>query len=124
MRGFLARILIIAFGLWMADALLEGIRIATMPSLWIAALILGAVNAVVRPVVVLLTLPITLITLGLFLFVINGAMILLAAALLPSFEVASLGTAVLAAIIVSVTGWIANGFVGDRGRVQAWRSRE
>jgi putative membrane protein len=112
MRSFLARVFVTAFGLWMADQLLAGISFESAGSLWIAALLLGVVNAVVRPVVFLLTLPLTLLTLGLFVFVVNGAMVLLVARLMPSFHTEGLGVAVLASIIVSLTAWAANAFIG------------
>jgi putative membrane protein len=120
MRGFLARVFITAFGLWMADSILTGISFDDVVALWISALLLGLVNAFVRPVVILLTLPFTVLTLGLFVFVINGAMLLLVAALTPSFRVEGLGAAILASIIVGLTGWIANALVGSRGTVEVW----
>jgi len=122
MRGFLARLFITAFGLWVADLLLPGVRFDGLTSLWMAALLLGIVNAIVRPVLIVLTLPFTLVTLGLFIFVINGAMVLLVARMMPSFHVEGLLAAVLASIIVGLTGWIANGFVGNRGTVEVWKA--
>ena len=124
MRGFLARLLVTAFGLWLADFALRGVRFEGVWSLWFAALLLGIANAVVRPIVIVLTLPITIVSLGLFLLVVNGAMVLLVAWLMPSFHIAGLGTAILASIILGLTGWIANAFVGDRGRVEIWRVSE
>lgn len=121
MRGFLARLFITAFGLWMADLLLAGVRFDGVASLWIAALLLGVVNAIVRPVLIVLTLPFTLVTLGLFIFVVNGAMVLLVAWLMPSFHVEGLMAAILASIVVGLTGWLANAFVGDRGTVEVWK---
>jgi putative membrane protein len=123
MRGFFARVLITAFGLWVADLLLQGLSFSDITSLWLAALLLGVFNAIVRPIVIVLTLPITLVTLGLFLFVVNGLMVLLVARLMPSFHIAGLGTAIWASIIVGLTGWIANGFVGDKGKVEVWSAR-
>ena len=123
MRGFFARVLITAFGLWLADLILGGISFDGALPLFIAAALLGIVNAIVRPVVILLTLPVTLLTLGLFIFVINGAMILLVAWIMPSFHVAGLGAAILASIIVGLTGLIASGFVGDRGRIEVWTAK-
>jgi putative membrane protein len=114
MSSFIARILITAFGLWMADQILGGIRFDTATSLWIAALLLGIANAIIRPIVFILTLPITVLTLGLFVFVVNGAMVLLVARLMPSFHTDSLGTAILASIIVALTGWAANTFIGKK----------
>ena len=64
MRGFLARLFITAFGLWIADMLLAGVHFDGLAALWIAALLLGFVNAVLRPVFIILTLPFTLVTLG------------------------------------------------------------
>jgi len=100
----------------MADQLLAGIHFDSAGSLWLAALLLGFVNAIVRPVVLLLTLPITFLTLGLFVLVINGAMVLLVATLMPSFHTDGLGVAILASIIVSLTAWVANSFVGKQDR--------
>ena len=114
MSSFIARVFLTAFGLWMADQILSGVSFDSTASLWIAALLLGIVNAIVRPVVFILTLPITLLTLGLFVFVLNGAMVLLVDRLMPSFQTDSLGTAILASIIVSLTGWAANAFIGKK----------
>lgn len=123
MRGFLARALITAFGLTMADFLLGGMRLEGWGTLLLSAALLGLVNAFVRPLVILLTFPLTLFTLGLFLFVINGAMVVLVASLVPSFRLDGLGWGVLAAIIVGLTGWLANAFVGPTGRVEVWTVR-
>ncbi len=120
--GFLARLFITAFGLWMADTILGNIRFEGVFSLWLAAFLLGVVNAFVRPVVVFLTFPITLITLGLFLFVVNGAMLMLVAWIMPSFQVEGLGSAILASVIVGLTAWAANAFVGNQ-RVEVWKVR-
>ncbi len=124
MRGFLARVFITAFGLWMADSILDGIGFDGVFALWISALVLGLVNAFVRPVVLFLTLPFTILTLGLFIFVINGAMILLVSTVIPSFHVDGWGAAILASIIVGLTGWIANALVGSRGTVEVWTMKK
>lgn len=116
MSALIARILITAFGLWMADQILTGISFDTATSLWIAALLLGLANAIIRPIVFILTLPITFLTLGLFIFVVNGAMVLLVGRLMPSFHIDRLSTAILASIIVGLTGWAANTFIGKQKR--------
>jgi putative membrane protein len=103
--------------------LLDGIQFDGAAPLFLAALLLGVVNAFVRPVVVLLTIPITLITLGLFMLVINGAMIALVAWMMPAFHVAGLGAAIVASIIVGVTSWAATSYVGDRGKIQTVNSK-
>ena len=118
MAGFLLRVLITALGLWIAEAVVSGITFATPASLFWAALLLGLVNAFVRPVLVLLTLPITVLSLGLFLWVINALMILLVSSLLGGFEVEGFGSALLGALVVSLTSWIASWYVGPRGRVE------
>lgn len=123
MRGFIARLFITAFGLWMADLALDGVRFDSVAALWIAALLLGVVNAVLRPILIILTLPFTLITLGLFIFVVNGAMVLLVSRLMSTFQVEGLGTAILASIVVGLTGWAASAFIGNRGTVEVWGSR-
>jgi putative membrane protein len=117
MAGFLLRGLIVMAGLWIAAALVPGIEIRDGWTLLGAALLLGVVNAFVRPVIVILTLPVTILTLGLFLLVINAAMLGLVAAFFVGFHVAGFGAAVLGSIIVSITGWIASWFIGPRGRI-------
>ena len=100
MRGFLARLLINALGLWAADTVLAGIGFTGWPSLLIAALLLGIVNATVRPLIFVLTLPVTLVTLGLFLLVVNGISLAVVAWLVPGFTVSSLFAATLGALLV------------------------
>jgi putative membrane protein len=109
---------ITALGLWLAARWVSGISVDEPATLLWAALLLGFVNAVVRPVAVFLTLPITFVTLGLFLWVINAAMIGLVASLLPGLRVESFGAALLGAVIVSVTGWLGAAFIGPRGRYE------
>jgi len=124
MPGFLARVLITAFGLWVADVALAGVWFDGWQALIVAALLLGFANAFVRPFVIFLTFPLTLLTLGLFLFVINGAMLLLVARVMDSMHIEGLWTAILASVIVGITGWIANGFVGNRGKVEVWKVKQ
>ena len=117
MEGFLIRAAVVAIGLWLASKIgLVGFN--STGTLIAAALLLGIVNAFVRPIIVILTLPITLITLGLFLLVINALMILLVAWFLPGFLVAGFWSAVFAAIVVSLTSWVMSGWIGPRGRVE------
>jgi len=120
--GFLARILITAFGLWVADVALAGVWFDGVGPLFVAALLLGLVNGFVRPIVIFLTFPFTLATLGLFLFVVNGAMVLLVDRVMDPMHVEGLGTAIVASLLVSITGWLANGFVGNRARVETWQA--
>jgi putative membrane protein len=116
--GFLLRLAIGAFGLWLASEIVPGMEIRGAGTLVAAALLLGIVNAVVRPVAVLLTLPFTLVTLGLFLLVVNAAMLGLVAALLDGFRLAGFWPAVFGSVIVSLTGGVASACIGPRGRFE------
>ena len=118
MRGFILRSLITMLGLWLASELLDGVTIIGTGSFIIAGVLLGLVNATVRPVLFLLTLPLTIITLGIFILVLNGLMFALVAALLPGFQVAGLGSSILGAIIVSLTSIVASWFIGPDGRYE------
>jgi putative membrane protein len=106
MTHFILRGLIAALGVWLATEWVNGISVSTALTLILAGLLLGLVNALVRPVVVLLTLPFTLLTLGLFLLVVNAAMLGLVAAFLPGFSISGFWPAFWAAIVVSIVSWI------------------
>lgn len=123
MAGFILRGLIAALGLWAATEMLDGITINSATTLIIAGLLLGVVNAIVRPFALLLSLPALLLTLGLFLLVVNAAMLGLVALILPGFRIAGFWTAVGGALIVSIVSWIGSWLIGSRGRVEVMRSR-
>lgn len=106
MAYFILRVLVAALGLWLATEWVPGISVSTAGTLILAALLLGLVNAIVRPIVVILTLPFTLVTLGLFLLIVNAAMLGLVAAFLPGFSIAGFWPAFWAAIVVSIVSWI------------------
>jgi putative membrane protein len=111
--GFLARLFITAFALWIATELVPGVEARGLGTLLLAALVFGLVNAVVRPVAVLISLPLTLVTLGGFLLVVNAAMLGLTAALLPGFSVAGFWSALFGSVVVSVVSWAAAGLFVD-----------
>lgn len=115
MTGFLLRAVITAIGLWLATVWVPGVHIHGAGTLLLAGVLLGVVNALVRPIAFILTLPITILTLGLFLLVLNAAMVALVAAILPGFHLAGFRAALLTAIIVWLTGWIASWLIGHRG---------
>jgi putative membrane protein len=122
MIGFIFRAVIAALGLWLATVWLEGrIFISGPGTLVLAGVLLGLVNAVVRPIAVILTFPFTIVTLGLFLLVVNAAMLGLVALLLPGFDIDGFWTAVLAALVVSVTGWIGSALFGSKAKVEVYR---
>jgi len=124
MAGFILRGLIAALGLWAATEMLDGFVIDSAWTLVGAGLLLGIVNAIVRPFALLLSLPALLLTLGLFLLVINAAMLGLVALMLPGFRIMGFWTAVGGALIVSVVSWIGSWFIGSRGRVEVIRPKK
>ena len=95
MMGFVLRALISAAGLWLATQWVAGVTMDSTATLIIAGLLLGVVNAIVRPIAFILTLPITIVTLGLFLFVLNAAMVALVAWILPGFHLGSFRAALM-----------------------------
>jgi putative membrane protein len=115
MMGFLLRAVITAIGLWLATQWVPGVYVDSIGVLILAGLLLGVVNAIVRPIAFILTLPITILTLGLFLFVLNAAMVALVSWLLPGFHAPWFKPAFLTSIIVWITGWIGSWLIGQRG---------
>ncbi|MEZ4281325.1 MAG: phage holin family protein [Myxococcota bacterium] len=116
--GFLIRMAITALGLWLASRLVPGVSLEGPLTFVFAALWLGVVNAVVRPIVFLLTLPVTLLSLGFFLLVINAGMVALVAWLLPGFSLSGFWAALGTSIVVGLTGWIGSAFIGEKGRYE------
>lgn len=112
MLRFLIHWLTVTIALAAAAWLIPGIVVDSTAALLIAALVLGFINGIVRPILVILTLPITVLTLGLFYLVVNGVAFVIAASLVPGFTVGSFGAAVLGALVVSLVSW----FVGLFGR--------
>ncbi len=107
-------------GLFMASQLLPGVSIVGTGSFILAALLLGIVNGIVRPIAFILTLPLTIITLGLFLLVLNAAMFGLVAAMLENFTVSGFWSAVFGSIIVSITSTVASWYIGPDGRYEVF----
>ena len=107
---FLVHWLVIALALWVTAAILPGVGFASTTALAVAAIVLGLVNALVRPVLTILTLPITILTLGLFYLLVNGFVFFLASKIVPGFEVAGFWWAVLGALIVGVISWFIGAF--------------
>ncbi len=117
MSRFILRAAVAALGLWLASQWVEGFQFADQNTLIIAAVLLGVVNALVRPLVLLLTLPLTLASLGLFVFVVNAGMLALVARLLPGFTLGGFRAAFFGAIVVGLAGWVGSWFIGPRPRV-------
>lgn len=113
---FVVRAIFAAVGLWLSSVLISGVVFTNLGSLIAAAILLGVVNALVRPVVFVLTLPLTIVTLGLFLLVVNAAMIGLVAMMLGGFALHGLIPGVLAAVVTGVTSWIGGMILRDDRR--------
>ena len=116
MTRFIARVIFAALGLALAAYLLKGVGYDSFVDLLLAALLLGVLNAVVRPILFILTLPLTIVTLGLFLLVLNAAMIGLVAWMLPGFWVHGFWSGVAAAIITGLASWAGGVVIGDDKR--------
>lgn len=121
--GFLLRLVVNAAALWVAAQLVPGIVVTGLTPLLLAALVLGLINAIVRPVLLILTLPLTLLTLGLFIFVLNAFCLWLTSRIVPGFEVQTFGAALLGALVVSIVSWVLTAFVSDAGRWRRMDSR-
>ncbi|TLY23250.1 MAG: phage holin family protein [Nitrospirae bacterium] len=115
--GFLIRVLANALAILAAAYILPGIEVSGGMALLAAGVVLALINAVVRPVLIFLTLPVTLVTLGLFLFVLNAFCLWLTSWLVKGFEVQGFWPAVFGAMLVSVVSWLVNAFLSDQGQV-------
>jgi putative membrane protein len=118
MIGFLLRAAVVALGLWVATLWVSGVSIDNATTLILAGILLGVVNSVVRPIAVLLTLPMTILSLGLFLPVINAAMLALVAWMLPGMHLAGFWAAFWSAILVSLTSMVGSWFIGPNGKIE------
>jgi putative membrane protein len=115
--GFLLRVVVNTLAIMLAASIVPGIRVDGIVAALGAGLLLGLVNALVRPFLVLLTLPITLVTLGLFLLVLNGLCFWLVAAVIGGVRVSGFWAAFLGALVVSVVSWLVTALVSDSGRI-------
>jgi len=121
MTGFVLRALISAIGLWIATRWVSGIVIDDATTLVLAGALLGIVNAIVRPIAIILTLPITIVTLGFFLLVVNAGMVALVASILPGFHIfGGFWSAFGTALIVWITGWIGSWLIGSHGKIDVY----
>ncbi len=111
MLGFLLHATIVGVALWLTAMIVPGVTFSSWGALAIAAVVLGLVNAIIRPILVILTLPFTVLTLGLFYLVVNGLAFGLAAAVVPGFQIASATSAILGALATSVISWLIGIFV-------------
>jgi len=112
MQGFFFRLLAGAAGLWIAAEIVPGININESSTFFLAALLLGVVNAIIRPIVIILTLPISVVTLGVFLLVINAAMLGIVAWLMDDFRLSGFFPALLGSLIISIVSWFTAKSIG------------
>jgi len=111
---FLLRLLLNGIAVMVAAYLIPGIRLATPATAIIAGIVLGLVNAIIRPVLILLTLPFTILTLGLFIFVVNTICLALAAWLVPGFSISGFGAAFVGALVITLVSWLLSGLLIDK----------
>lgn len=117
MRGIALRWLTLTGAILMASYLINGIHVQSFMSAVGAAAILGILNAFFRPIALILTLPINILTLGLFTFVINAVMLLMASGVIGGFNVDGFWTALFGSLIISIISWALNTFISEQGRV-------
>ena len=117
MGGIMLRWLTLTAAIVAAAYLLDGIRIGSFFSALFAAALLGILNAILRPIALILTLPINVLTLGLFTFVINALMLKMASGVIPGFDVHGFWTAIFGAFLISIISWLLNSFISDKGSV-------
>ena len=111
---FLLRLLLNGLAIMVAAWFVPGVRLAGIVPAIVAGVILGFVNALVRPVLLLLTLPFTLLTLGLFIFIVNAVCFALTAALVPGFDLSGFFAAFFGALVVTMVSWLLNALLADR----------
>src|SRR5215212_10125653 len=112
--GFIIKILVTAIAAYFAAWVLPGVEITDVKTTIIVALVLALLNTFIKPILVILTIPITLITLGLFLLIINALMVQWTASLVDGFQVAGWWPALLVSLVVTVVSYILNALIGDR----------
>lgn len=119
MTGLLLRWLILSMAIMAAAYLFAGIHVSGFGSALFAALVLGILNALLRPILFILTLPINVLTLGLFTFVINALLLMMTSGIIGGLVVDSFGSALLGSLIISLVSWLLSSFINDQGRVES-----
>ena len=118
MKGLAVRWIILAAAITIASYLLQGVKVSgVLPALEAAAL-LGILNAVLRPILIILTLPINILSFGLFTFIINAFLLKIVSVVIPGFDVQGFWTAIWGSLIITLVNWLLHAFINDRGRVE------
>lgn len=118
MKGLLIRWLFLAVAVMIAAYLIDGIRVEGFFAALLAAALLGFLNAFFRPVLLILTLPLNLLTLGLFTFIINTFLLLMVSGVIGGFHVEGFGAGLLGSLIISIVSWLLSSFINDQGRIE------
>ena len=118
MKGILVRWLILTAAIMVCSYLLEGIHVSGFLSAFFAAAMLGVLNAFFRPILIILTLPINILTLGLFTFVINALMLKMASGVISGFDVRGFWPAVFGSFVISIVSWLLSSFISEQGKVE------
>ena len=118
MNGLLIRWLLLTISIIVTSYLVDGIHVTSFFSAFFAAAVLGILNALFRPILIIITLPINILTLGLFTFVINALLLKMASGVVPGFYVQGFWSAVFGSLIISLVSWVLNSFVNERGRIR------
>jgi len=116
--GILLRWLMLTAAILLASYLVNGIEVHGFWSAFLAAAILGILNAFFRPILLILTLPLNILTLGLFTFVINAFLLKMVSGVISGFEVHGFWPAVLGSVVISIVSWVLSSFVNERGRIE------
>ena len=118
MKGIFLRWLILTFSIITTSYLIDGIQVGGFLSAFFAAAILGILNAFFRPILLILTLPVNILSLGLFTFVINAAMLMMVSGIISGFKVYGFWSAVFGSLLISLVSWLLTSFISERGTVQ------
>jgi putative membrane protein len=118
MKGIVVRWLILTFAIFTAAYMIDGIRVSGFSTAVLAAAALGVLNAFFRPILLLLTLPLNILTLGLFTFAINAILVMMASGVISGFEVDGFGSALLGSLFISAVSWLLTSFISERGTFQ------
>jgi putative membrane protein len=117
MRGIVIRWLILTAAIMFASYVMDGIQVKGFFSALFAAAVLGILNAFFRPILIVLTLPINILSLGLFTFIINAVLLKMASGVISGFEVYGFWSAVFGSLLISIVSWILNSFINEKGRI-------
>lgn len=117
MKRLVVKWLILTIAIMLASYLIDGIRVSGFFSAFFTAAVLGILNMFFRPILLILTLPINILTLGLFTFVINALMLMMASGVIPGFQVNGFWPAVLGSLVISLVNWILTSLITEKGRV-------